>query len=420
MYYFFYVPIGTELPVRRFPFAVVSLVAMNLGYFLLFQYSPAHAGKIGALALDTAHPTLLKAFTACFLHGSWMHLIGNMVFLVTFGPALESRITGARFLLLYLASGIGGMLIQVEANALAAFGHTPPFVLGASGAVAGVLGLFAVRCGFARVRVAHVTMALVQGQSRFGTVRLNGVAAVAGWILLQVVYALTAQAAGGGSIAFASHFGGVSLGILMALLFGLHRDAAVECIWIRSRRHMDERNWFAALGETTTYLERVPEDVDAWLQVARLNRILDRPEDSSRAFRKALDLLWSSGDGDRAVAVLREIRRHYPETRIRPALLFRLADTMRRGGDLGWASHAFQDYARLYPGHERAPGALLRSAEIESRYRNDLNRAGGLYRELVDRWPDGAEGREASRRLEAIERILAGSGICGAAPAGQN
>jgi len=406
MYYFFYVPVGTELSVRRFPFAVVSLLAMNLGYFLLFHWSPAHLGRMGALALDTAHPTLLNAFTACFLHGSWAHLLGNMIFLVTFGPALESRIGGARFLLYYLASGVGGMLLQVEANRLATFGHTTPYVLGASGAIAGVLGLFAVRCGFARVRVAHVTMALVQGQARFGTVRINGIAAVAGWVLLQVAYAGAAQAAGRGSIAFASHFGGVALGLLFAFAAGLHRDAAVERLWIRSRRYMDERSWFASLGETIAYLKRVPDDEAAWLQLARLNRILNRAGEAIRGYRRALDLVWESGDGEEAVAIHRELRRHYPDTRIRPALLWRLAAWMERHGDLGWASYAFHDYARFYPEHERAPRALFRAAEIESRFRNDLHRAAELYREILDRWPDDEAGREAAARLESVNRVL--------------
>ena len=403
MYYFFFVPLGTELKIRRFPFAVLTLAVINFGYFLLFHYSPEHAERMGALAFDTDHPTVLTAFTACFLHSDWFHLIGNLAYLLTFGPALEDRLSGAKFLLLYLASGIGAMMAQLLANQAHLPGESGPLVLGASGAISGILGLFVIRCGFARVRVAHVTMALLQGMSRGGASRINSVLAVGFWFFLQLVYALIYG--GHGNTAYGTHLGGVIIGVGLALSMGLHRQGAIEKVWIRARRHADAGQWFAASGETISYLKRAPGDIDAWLQLARLGRVLKRPSEAVGAYLKAIDLLWKERRRHEAVRAARELRRYFPHVRLRPALLYRLGLHLERHGDLGWAAHTLQDYALVYPSHERAPAALLRAAEIEGRLRNDLERAREIYSELSEKYPFTPEGEKAMKLAGVVSRI---------------
>jgi membrane associated rhomboid family serine protease len=404
MYYFFFAPLGTELRVRRFPFAVVSLVAINFLYFLLFHYSPVHAARAGALAFDSANPTLLTAFTACFLHADWFHLLGNLAYLLTFGPALEDRLSGPRFLLLYLACGVGSMLTQYGSDPASAPGETGTLIMGASGAISGILGIFAVRCGFARVRVAHVTMALLQGRSHGGMSRINSMMAVAFWLFLQFVYALISKP-GAGGVAYGTHVSGVLIGVSLALLMGLYRQGAVERLWIRSRRQADRGEWFAALGETLAYLKESPDDTDAWLQLGRLNRILRRGSESIGAFLKAIDILWNERRRHEAVRAARELRRHYPQARLRPALLYRLGLHLERHGDLGWAAHTFHDYALLYPNHQKAPSALLRAAEVEARMRNDLDRAEEIYQELIERYPSTPEAQRAARDVAAVTKI---------------
>jgi tetratricopeptide (TPR) repeat protein len=282
-------------------------------------------------------------------------------------------------------------------------GETGRLIMGASGAISGVLGLFLVRCGFARVKVAHVTMALVQGQSRAGTSRINGFIAIGFWIFLQVVYGLISQR--GGGVAYGSHLGGVVLGALFGVAMGLHRGAMTELVWTRSRRASEQGYWFAALGETLSYVKLAPNDIDGWLQLGRLYRILHRPAESVQAWQKAIDLLWRDRRRHEAVRAARELRHHYPLARIRPALLYRLGLHLERHGDLGWASHTFEDYARYYPGHQKAPEALIRAGDIEARLRDDLDRARKIYTEVVERYPDTREGQRARVELEMVSKI---------------
>jgi membrane associated rhomboid family serine protease len=410
MYYFFYLPVGTELPVRRQPSAVIAITTLNVLWFGLFHLVPGSPLRLGALAYDASHPSLVTALTACFLHADWFHLLGNLAYLATLGPALEERIGSGRFLLLYLACGLLGMGAQTEAWRLGWLGSSQPVILGASGAIAGILGLFLVRCGFARVRVAHVTMALVQAQSRYGTTPINGALAVAAWALLQAIYAWVSYEIGAGSTAYAAHLGGLAAGIFFGVAFGFRQEGRVERLWTQARRYATRGEHFAALGETLTYLGHRPRDPEAWLEAARLQRILKRPREAARAWYRGILLLWLNHDRDEAVRAARELRRHYPGARLKPSLLFRLALYLERSGDLGWASHTFEDYARHYPRHDRAPRALLRAARIEAHHRNDLVRAKKLLDFLLERHPESAEAVPAARELAATQKILANRG----------
>lgn len=405
MYYFFFVPTGTDLSVRRFPGAVASLVFLNAFWFLVFHYSPAHAARMSALAFDAENPRLLTAFAACFLHADWFHLLGNLAYLATFGPALEDRIGSRPFLFLYLVSGFCGMAAQAEAHRFGFDGGNAPLVVGASGAIAGILGLFIIRCGFSRVRVAHVTMALVQGQSRAGQTPINSTVAIGAWVLLQAIYALVATTGGRFPTAYFSHLGGFATGLVLGLGMGLQVDGRLEKLWMQARRRARAGDYFAALGDLQIYLRQRPKDADAWLEAGRVYRLAGRGREAVRAWFRGVFLLWIERRRDRAVRAARELRRHYPAARLKPSLLFRLALYEERTGDLGWASHTFEDYARFYPSHDRAPRALLRAARLESRRRDDLDRAVALYETLVERYPECAEADEASRELDACRRI---------------
>jgi membrane associated rhomboid family serine protease len=407
MYYFLYVPVGTELETRRPPQTVVALLVLNTLWFLLFHYWPPLAARQWALAFDASAPSLVTAFTSCFLHADGFHLLGNMVYLATLGPALEERIGPWRFLILYLAAGLFGVSVQAEAWRLGWFGTTEPLVLGASGAIAGMLGVFVVRCGFARVRVAHATLALVQGQARFGTTPINGYVAVLAWTGLQLAWALVSGALGVSRTAHAAHLGGLASGLVLALALGFHGDGAVENLLVRARRYARRGEHFAASGELATFLRRRPADAEAWLEAARLERILGRHRDAVHAFHRGISLLWMAREREAAVKAAREMRRHYPGARLRPSLLYRLALVLERSGDLGWASHTFEDFARFYPRHDRAPRALRKAALIESRRRNDMARARHLYEKLLAEYPESGPAAAAARELIAVSAILA-------------
>jgi rhomboid family protein len=154
---------------------------------------------------QTAH-----VLTSMFLHGSWMHLIGNMWFLWLFGNNIEDSMTRPRFVIFYVACGLAAAFAQVAANPSSAI----PMV-GASGAISGVMGAYLVL--FPRVRVfTMVPLGFV-----LQSIALPAWAMLIYWVVLQVLGGATSIATEGtgGGVAFWAHIGGFIAGVVLVKIF---------------------------------------------------------------------------------------------------------------------------------------------------------------------------------------------------------
>jgi membrane associated rhomboid family serine protease len=253
------IPIHDENPTRRTPVVTYVLLAVNVVVFLLSPLSSHVVGDGGAaqvcrqvafldewaakpdeLVHNRAEPVVrtdkavtdgqqvfcdevspppyrkqpwLSVLTAMFLHGGWLHLLGNMLFLYVFGNNVEDRLGRLRFLGFYLLCGYAA----TYGFALFRPDSTQPLV-GASGAIAGVLGAYLVL--FPRVRVLSLLTFLF-----FLPVRLPAWLVLAGWFVLQYLYFLGAGLAEGSQVAYGAHVVGFVVGA--ALVWGL-RDSATH------------------------------------------------------------------------------------------------------------------------------------------------------------------------------------------------
>ena len=149
---------------------------------------------------------LLSVFTAMFVHGGWLHLLGNMLFLWVFGNNVEDRFGRLRYLLFYLGCGVAA----TYGHAALSGGSTESLV-GASGAIAGVLGAYLVL--FPRVRVLSSLTFLF-----FLPLRLPAWLVLGGWFLLQYLYFRGAGLSAGAGVAYGAHVVGFLVGLLFALV----------------------------------------------------------------------------------------------------------------------------------------------------------------------------------------------------------
>ncbi len=156
---------------------------------------PSHAGDV---------PAVLTLVTALFLHAGWLHLVVNMTFLLWVGRHVEIVAGRTRFLALYLVSGIAGGLLQV-----AVAPHSPEQVVGASGAIAGVFGAYAVLFARSRVGAKRVFGVTIGGEA------ITAVWYLATWIGLQLLTAVAFNT-GEGGIAIWTHIGGFTVGLIAA------------------------------------------------------------------------------------------------------------------------------------------------------------------------------------------------------------
>ena len=150
----------------------------------------------------------INVLTSMFLHGSWMHLLGNMWFLWLFGNNVEDSMTRPRFLVFYLLTGFAAALAQVAANPAS---NIP--MVGASGAISGVMGAYLVL--FPRARV----WTMVPLGFFLQSFPLPAWAMLIYWVVLQIAGGLTSIGAEGGGVAFWAHFGGFVAGVVLVKLF---------------------------------------------------------------------------------------------------------------------------------------------------------------------------------------------------------
>jgi membrane associated rhomboid family serine protease len=163
----------------------------------------------GLVCLTDPGRQVSNLFTSMFLHGSWMHLLGNMWFLWLFGNNVEDSMTRPRFLVFYLLCGVGAAMLQV----LMTPGSTVPMV-GASGAISGVMGAYLVL--YPRVRVfTFVPLGFI-----FTSVALPAWAMLIYWMVLQLLGGFTRIGSGQeGGVAFWAHIGGFAAGAILVKLF---------------------------------------------------------------------------------------------------------------------------------------------------------------------------------------------------------
>ncbi len=239
-------PLKDNIPTDRTPYLTIAFIAINvLAYFLLQRggilSGPSDGGVIdyGAIPYEITHPgsecaivgdqiacegqpgvtgaapdqppTVLTVFTSMFMHGSLLHLGGNMLFLWIFGNNVEDSMGHVKFVVFYLLGGIAALLAQTLIDVDSAIP-----TIGASGAVAAVLGGYILLHPRARV----ITLIFII--FFFTIVELPALVVLGLWFVLQLGYGaleVSNPAGGGGGVAYFAHIGGFVFGLLLIKLF---------------------------------------------------------------------------------------------------------------------------------------------------------------------------------------------------------
>lgn len=407
MYYFFYFPLGTEGRLSRLPVATITLAGILLVTHYLLHYFAPTVDLFWSLVLPTDRPTVVQAFTACFVHADLFHLIGNLLYLITFGPALESRVSRLVFVGFYLLAGFASMLVQVEAFGLLHPGEPPIVVLGASGAISGLLGLFAARAWFLRVRVAHLTMAYLQGMAKGGVTAIPAWIAIAAWTVLQGAYSIVSLESAASGTAYWAHLSGLVVGFATGLGGGLFQEGMRERMLIRGQRYMEKGAWFAALGEFESYNLSTGGRPESKLGVARAQRVLRRSREALAAYNGAFQMLVEAERYSEAAGVIQEMQRMSGTAMPEARRVFRVASWLEENDDALRAVSLFERLGELEASDRLASAAWERAAEICRLRLGDLERAARLFARASERLgeePALKAHRQRQRRLKGRAR----------------
>lgn len=205
------IPLGDES--RRpasFPAVTAGIIAINgLVFVLELAGGDAFVTRWSAVPADiVAGRDWITILTAMFMHGSWSHIVGNMVFLWAFGPEIEGMMSPSRYALFYVLGGVVSMLAQIGVSP----GSTTP-CLGASGAIAAVMGAFLVTFPHDNIR----TLLLIGWFVRVTAV--PAVLLIGLWFVVQLLsFGAVADVQSGG-VAYMAHIGGMIFGAVSARLF---------------------------------------------------------------------------------------------------------------------------------------------------------------------------------------------------------
>jgi membrane associated rhomboid family serine protease len=248
------IPVGDRLSTRTLPYVNIGIIVVN---FLVFFYeltlnsqAPLRGiseldrwfydwGTVPACVSDSlglkpnvnpgdltvvcgANHALLSVFASMFMHAGWLHILGNMLFLWVFGDNVEDALGHVRYLVFYLIVGLAATATQI---ALSMDSLVPG--IGASGAIAGVMGAYLVMYPRARIAV-FIPLFFFLGAPYIPAAALIGI-----WFLMQLFTGVASlgQAAGDSGVAWWAHVGGVLAGVLLVNLFRVGRGPRRRYYW---------------------------------------------------------------------------------------------------------------------------------------------------------------------------------------------
>ena len=217
------IPLKDDNPTTRTPFVTYAIIAVCVFVFILeigsnsynsgklfYSYGLVHAVLTGKAELPShlaALPAELTLLTSMFMHGGFMHLIGNMLYMWIFADNIEDEIGPVKFFIFYILAGIAAALTQVFMNT----SSTIPMI-GASGAIGGVLGAYIVNHPKAKVLVLIPLGFFSQ------IIRVPALFVLGFWFVLQFISSSLSSSTGGG-VAYGAHIGGFVFGVVAILFF---------------------------------------------------------------------------------------------------------------------------------------------------------------------------------------------------------
>jgi len=217
------IPLHDDNPTRLFPYITIAIIVVcSIAFFWQLSLDP-RAQQIVTVSLGVIPATLiggqrlppelsvlppfLTVFTSMFLHGGWLHILGNMLYLWIFGNNVEDAMGHRRFIIFYFLCGIAAAMTQSLLNP----DSTVPMI-GASGAIAGVLGAYLLLHPRARVLVVLPIWII------FYTVRLPALVVLGFWFAMQAISTILSSSESSG-VAWGAHVGGFVAGVVLIPLF---------------------------------------------------------------------------------------------------------------------------------------------------------------------------------------------------------
>ncbi len=408
--------------VQRFAWTV-----NHLGDLFTFD---VHPNTTNILAYRAGAPYLWTILTSMFLHGDLDHVLGNMLMLWVFGRAVEDTLGQKIYAPAYGVCGFAALLMfHWMTQTLAPKALMYPF-LGASGAIAGVQGLFAPRFYRTPVKMMYLSWsgffvfiggsAIVGGilsaligtsgavlgaiavrlaiyvrgeDSLWGTWKLPAAWVISGWIVIfNLLPALLEIATGKqGSVAYWAHIGGLGCGVIYALIIGSQREGTTEYLVDDARSSLDseiESGAKTALDAAKKVVQMKPNDPVGYQLLAEAHTQRGDREAALKNYALAIGKFLKSNENAQGANLYLEAAAYYPDWVLPPKIQFALGQQMMRRRQWRGAAETIVKLAYFHPDAPQSEAALLRGAQIYLERLDEPIVAKQLLDEFIARFPD--------------------------------
>ncbi|MHB1000214.1 MAG: rhomboid family intramembrane serine protease [Armatimonadota bacterium] len=383
---FFFLPYKNDRQISLFPAVTYALIAANVCLYIVLLPIHRHtlALMMGFRPLDLSVPNIVSSM---FVHGDFLHLIWNMLFLWLFGPNVEDALGHIEFTLLYLGSGFAAALLQVGIvqGFIPDAGLIP--VIGASGAIAGILGVFAVRFFKTGIQVFYY-LGILFYPLRWGTFTVPAVVGLGIWFAQQFIGGILDVARQGtGGVAYWSHIGGMVFG--MALAYGLSMSIEGSKEYLIEDAHSKLENGTAdsALLNLSKALRNDPENAEICIELARAYHTANSPDMAIMHFKSSIDILMRKGNRNQAVAYFAELRHDYPQVRLDPRTEYQIARQLLESGCTESALKMLTEISEAYPDAPEAEISLIKAGDLCLNVLGDPESATRFYRSFCEKYP---------------------------------
>jgi len=386
---------------QHLPYATIGIIVLNViatvlacrdRLFYSEYYAPAYGLTPSALRLGSL-------LTSTFLHDGYVHLTINMFFLYAFGAPVERAIGRLEYVLFYIGACFAASLTHVGI----VLGTLPDYyetrtLVGASGAVAGVMGMYVVRYHRRNLRFAGIEM--------------PALLLVMAWLVLQVglgVLGLYRDEILGLSlkqIGYWSHLGGFGFGIAVALMANMALQGEREYLQNRAKQHEFEDNLLEAIRDHENLLRYDPDNAESHAQIGRLWALLEEEEESLRYYHVAIELYISQGREEQALATAEEMKRFWPKSMLAAPTCFRLASYLEETGELESAMRMFREIAERSPDSLEAQMSLLKIGQIQLSALSEPLSAIATLTDFLKRYPSSEWRKFASEALDRAKALV--------------
>jgi membrane associated rhomboid family serine protease len=380
------------------PWATYGLMGLCVCVFL---YQLGHPDAIAG-GFVPARPTLGGWIAGMFMHNGLIHLAGNMLFLWLFGTLAEDVLGPWLFLGFYFGGNAGASLLDWLTTALFTPGLLALPRIGASGAIAGIMGLSAICFLHTKVRVWYLAGWFLYWKT--DVVEISAPVFLGLWVGWEILQGSAASAMGRiGEAAHWAHVGGFLVGLGGAMAAGLNKRVPREDL-VTGRAAADTSfTGFQQTAELEKLVHESPEDAEAWRALGRACEAIGRLQMAKTAYQKSALLFLQQRRLREAGEASAAMLEYLPASVLPEELHFDVACALEEAGKYGRAFHIFRSVAESQPQTRQAETALIRAGEIARMHLRDEQVAGECYRALLHAYPDSEWRGLAQERLAELD-----------------